>query len=1556
LYTEARRRLFPSRFAPPDEALERVATYFFPLAAETIRAQSQTRQERIAHRLPFTPLSEEELHGWPAGEEYRHLCAHLERDGFLVCLAMAQEWMGLSIQDHVLGVTGLSLWIARQLARAVPVDLPLLHGAAIGHDVGKFGCIGDEEKRTPRLHYYYTHDYYAARALPGLGHVATDHSCWDLELIRLPIETQLLIYADFRVKDVVNAEGQRSMSIIPLKDSFATILGKLENVDKVKYERYQAVYRKLRDLEDYLVALRVELDPPAFPAGRRTRPDLPKGLRIVDVMAGQDRADVVALATGRQIPTTSRFFATAHNVGVMERLRDLPALRALLEEARSFEGWRDLRTYLGVVGDYSPAFSMEQRELALDFFFELLSHRDDDIRYHAGDRIGELLALGEESWRKDLPEGVVVEDGNWVLRQLERVLGLLDRAVREPDEDMSPAEQVCYAVPVILRRFLQHADTELHAAALPLIVERLSGRVGDRRPLVGLYVCEAFEVMLPHIDAAQRLHLVEVAQAWSHHDSTNTRLMSWRLLRALAREAESSSELRPLLRYAIELLSRWARRDSSVAELHLLEDLADKVGLATLAERCREFREKSRLPVREVMLRNLKGQIGWVEKKVNCDYLLESALQRMREGGDPDAHFANEVAFHLANVLKVSRVEGTRFHAGNCLMQLLPMLTDTQRNDLTVELLRSLQLDAEAITRYIPRFLGPLMASLPEQEFLEALGDLEEHVRRSGEPLQRLLLQTAGWVLLSLHVDRLAGGTLARLVGVLLGALAETRDSTVHEAFAQLAMVLERLLRKPGNTRRLRMVLELATKKLLTMVTHRAGDRGRFFLVAQALNRLDQALGRARPRPRFPEHPSVGFIPGTFDPFTRAHTEVVARTLALVDEVLVQVDDYSWRKHAQPRKVRQELAWMALAGVPGAYTSPFAPPVNIADQASLRELRRKLTGRELHLVVGSDVLEGASAYRDRSSEIWSIRHLVTSRADHRSRAWEEKLGWFTTGVQVFRVSDKVKTVSSSSLRAALDRGDDLDAFCEPLVARILRERKLYVHHPPQKEIVFQSRSYLRAAPPGSRQLPGELEELMRVDSILPVARWTGNRAETCVLVERESERALAALSWQEVAAASLPVVLREETLARHTEARLVGLGALVDAVALCADGGGIAELELLLGQVMGRWLDAGLLFVLVGVPRENDHGLWQALRTFGAGWLVDEPEQGPTATRWAAIQLTDPLVVVWDLEQVLQPIVSKAESVRRVMEQGRARLAEFFAHRTPGSLVFHVPEMEWKREVVEWAKQRIAEDGPGRKWVMLGLGRQFSRDIVGDSPTIAIDLERFLTWEGYEDSVRPSFGSPALDLQLNTARELGRDALLLVPFLDGAEAVLQVAAAARAAGIKLREVLIGVANASAHATLHLEAVPHRCGVVIPRWRGVLRESALTPFVGGWSIAGREPLPGSLVPSLNDCLPYHDPHPLGLERELALDFSRVVLDQACELFEAIEDVFRHEEGRILSLTDLGMVVRIPRCPPYSRGFQPPRGRYPSELLAEDVQALARLHPESHAAHRAEWRRR
>jgi hypothetical protein len=442
----------------------------------------------------------------------------------------------------------------------------------------------------------------------------------------------------------------------------------------------------------------------------------------------------------------------------------------------------------------------------------------------------------------------------------------------------------------------------------------------------------------------------------------------------------------------------------------------------------------------------------------------------------------------------------------------------------------------------------------------------------------------------------------------------------------------------------------------------------------------------------------------------------------------------------------------------------------------------------------------------------------------------------------------------------------------------------------------------------------------------------------------DQRRPLAAVTWRKVSAAALPATVGKETIALAGNGRLVGHGALVQAVAGVP---GDAPLERLFSEALARWLDAGLQFGLVPLPARGSGRLAEALRRIGAAVPARERS---TAGALAMMHLRNPLVFVWDVESVLQAPYAQAPGVRAALEESRRRIAGFFAERMPGNALLHLHEEELKRQLVESAKERLSEEPARRRWVVLGLGRQFSRDIVGNSPTLAIDLERFLTWQGHEGGMHPLVGSPTLELQVAVARELGRNALLLAPFLDSADGVVQVVEAAGAIGLEVREVLVGVTSAAVRAVLKHRGIAHRCAAVVPVWRGVLRESAVAPYVGGWSIVGRDPLEdGSLLPSLPDCLPYHYPHHLGLDEGGALDFSRLALDRTRRLLLAIEETFRESEGRLLSVRDLGVAVRTPRCPPLPEGFLPPRERFPSDLVGEDSEALARLHPATHAAH-------
>lgn len=239
--------------------------------------------ERAA--LPFDPmldfqfLSPEEYAACDNGKEYRRLMTAWREEYIYELMRLGLEFTPFRILSHISGVHYIAMTAARGLKQAgVEVDLSLISGAAAAHDFGKFGCRPGE--RVPYLHYYYTDQWLLARKMENISHIASNHSTWDLELESLSVESLLLIYADFRSKQSRDAEGNEITVLYPLEESFQVILSKLDNVDRAKRRRYEFVYGKLHDFEDYMRRLGVDVDltgRPAPCAAQGRRSDGPRG-------------------------------------------------------------------------------------------------------------------------------------------------------------------------------------------------------------------------------------------------------------------------------------------------------------------------------------------------------------------------------------------------------------------------------------------------------------------------------------------------------------------------------------------------------------------------------------------------------------------------------------------------------------------------------------------------------------------------------------------------------------------------------------------------------------------------------------------------------------------------------------------------------------------------------------------------------------------------------------------------------------------------------------------------------------------------------------------------------------------------------------------------------------------------------------------------------------------------------------------------------------------------------------------------------------------------------
>lgn len=338
------------------------------------------------HNYPISLLSLEEEKELIQAKEYL-IFKEIFKDYYIQELMYLDMVItGHNTLDHVVGVNHLSMYIGRQLhSLNYPLDLGVVAGSSLGHDIGKYGVLPKDSNRVPYLHYYYTEDWFERFGMNKFGHIATNHSTWDLELETLPIESLILIYSDFRVKNKVE-KNKYIMNIYSLEESFNIILDKLDNVDETKENRYKKVYNKLQDFEEFMVSLGIDISLD----GEQFKPTH-KAFEFMD---------------NREVTDSIKYMAIDHNINLMSRLTDNRSFNSILEMARGEKNWRKLRLYIEIFKEYSTYLTHKQKITTLHFLSDLLLHNGDDIRKESAELIGKLIAVFDEEYRKEFPKSI----------------------------------------------------------------------------------------------------------------------------------------------------------------------------------------------------------------------------------------------------------------------------------------------------------------------------------------------------------------------------------------------------------------------------------------------------------------------------------------------------------------------------------------------------------------------------------------------------------------------------------------------------------------------------------------------------------------------------------------------------------------------------------------------------------------------------------------------------------------------------------------------------------------------------------------------------------------------------------------------------------------------------------------------------------------------------------------------------------------------------------------------------------------------------------------------
>ena len=1497
-YDYARRLLYPEKtdaepFAPGAVFLLSVLQVLFAAEAELLPHDPA---------WTFDFLTDDELAGSPCAPSYQRFLRLWRREFVYELMRLGLEVTPYRTLEHIAGVHHIAVTAARALRKSgVAVDVALVSGAAAGHDLGKFGCRPGE--RVPYLHYFYTDQWFRRRRMTDIGHVAANHSVWDLEPDYLSVEALLLIYADFRVKQLHDAQGREITRISTLAQAFQVILDKLDDVDGEKQKRYTRVYARLEDFEQFMVS------------------------RGVDVtMSGGDAPPLpekhTALMTDDEALRALTLRCVGHNMELMHRLTDQRSFARLLEEARGETDWRRLRAYLAVMESYSLYLHIPQKVQTLTFLYELLMHREGDIRRQAAALLGEIIAGFHAGYAKERPAGsrpdprAITDLDQWKL-YLEKII--------YPDHKLMPQHRrwIGYTLKFAVGSLLSHCPGREERFLAPVFAYY-------RRP-EDLDDYTAFQLLdtaaaLPDTayTASRARQMMDFAAALSLRKDLTIRMAAVLLLDRLAR-------LYPEDGRALEAVTAVPDGDSGTLR-YLKQDVLSQGAPLLLPEDV----------VSEIFLDNLKTATPWITKQGNLRLLTDFA----RSGKSPALH----IATHLSNLIKVSDRVTVRHSAGNALLALAPRLTADQRNEVAVELCRGLELGQQEFTKYIPDYLGRFALWLPPAELDEVLDDLRVNLSSSDSRVTASVLDTVGVIYEAYdayrsrfpETDDAYRRRRERLLGLLMRGLSGIDGATRQEAL----FVLGRRVFGSGELGRheKRRAFMLTQRKLLSAQDEFPGEGLTFYYRAAMLGKLYRFITEERlfhkgfdfgaPRP-------VAFFPGTFDPFTLSHKGIVRAIRDQGFEVLLAIDEFSWSKKTQPYRLRRRIAAMAVADVFHVSIFPEDFPVNIANPENLHELRAAFPGRSVSIVVGSDVVLHASSYKKSVTpdSIHTFDHVVFRRTE--PDAEPADYSCITGKVLELTLPPQLEEISSTRIREAVDANRDISNLIDPTVQEFIYRRGLYLREPQDKPVLrTEDLSFLPASPETAEKF---LRTMLSVPTAAALRTQIESRGDDVMVCRDTDGTILGAASYACLDSARLFARLGDPALSGLVRQNAGGRTLLISGLFVPRGERQSDLCQLLITEVLTLALSREFTYALY-LPLEG------AVSGYGRQLLTLQGfVPAGDSTDALAVDMRCPIVLSRNVDTAVKAPFSSSPRVLAAIAAAHRRLQAALTKLQPGSLVLSLSAGVIYHRLLQRITGRNGVPAEPTTPRVLGpdicvpYGKILRGVAVPNTVTKTLRTDKVYEPDlsTYSIEAYPDY-SPLPD-QVRTIHAFARPVILVDDMLHDGKRIRRLAPLLAETNTPVDQVLVGYLTGMGRDLMEQLGYDVDAIYYLPNLRLRFGESTLYPFIGGDTVRRSEALPGGLQPAVNRILPYAAPEYTGMDDETAWELSLCCLENARDILLALETEFRSLYARNLTLSRLGEAVILPLCPDKGGCMTYDLSRAASTYLEGDIELLKRMRP-------------
>ncbi len=1483
---------FTEQYVPSRAALFflRVLQFFFDLERQHMAFDPMT---------DFVFLDEMEVAKFETAAEYRRFVRFWREEFVYEMMRLNAEATKFRTLQHIAGVHYVAMHIGRGMyAAGSSIDLALLSGAAAGHDLGKFGCKPNE--KVPFMHYYYTALWYEGHGLPYIGHIAANHSTWDLEPQNLSVEALSLIYSDFRVKSSRGPEGEEIMHITPLADAFKTILGKFFNVDEKKVQRYRFVYSKLQDFEAFMRyhGVDVNLD------GKTEKPkEMP----------------LPALQTPDQVVQSLVFMAVDHNLSIMQRMMAERNFGNLLEAARSEKNWKNVRAYLNIFREYFTYANDMQKEQTLQFLYELFMNRDGEIRIQSAALLGQIIAQFNAGYRKRRPEGMKDITQEKVLSLWKQYLGQTIR----PDYRLVDLQQkrIRSQVKNILQSLAKHAEP----GDMPMFLGELMEwyRSPQEKSEDELFVLmNAVEVMpFEMLSAGERMDVAECASYCADRPEEEMRISSWRAFETISSACSGDSGIRELLISAV--------RQKNPGNAHMYNFLRYRI-LENLGEDSEEYRAMvfDRDIVSELFLDNLKTGTHWVARAIHIRILEEYVVRG-------DRKHSLHIAAHLSNMLKLNGYMLVRTTAGSALLSLGPALRVDQWNEIAVEMRRDLEIGETDYSRTIPLWLGQIALWLPPEQLDELLHALSETMTGTSEYAAAAVIDTVGAMLehYPIYRTRFTEETESgknrwkRMVGMLLAGMANYREIVRQEALLVIGQQVfgSELL----SLEEKRSIFYAACSKIFFQLKENPGNELTHFYRASCLSSLYRFITEYRLLVgEFEMHSrkKVAFFPGTFDPFTLSHKGIAKIIRDMGFDVYLSVDEFSWSKKAQPHFIRRRIVNMSTADEFHIHLFPYEIPLSPGNADDMRKLGEIFGDRELYLVVGSDVIANASFYRENSTNdvIRNMNHIAFRRVgDEASDSkYNRKMMKQIRGKLIeLELPAELKEISSTKIRENIDMNRDISNLIDPVVQEYIYNNGLYLREPEYKPLINARAITFEEADPPYPGIEEELEgTLLAGDPEGPALLRALHKSGDKLMILRNhmnDNRPVAFARFRYLASEELFGVLGDIRICDMIRSRTTGDVLLISGF-YAGNQPEIHDAEQLLLTELIMYSFGHRCDYAVFYPEGGSYTNRVASAMVRQGFV--HPEEAPENTAIYVVDMHAPVMLLANMETTLKEPFSSNERILKVIHNAQQELQHSMAKLYPGQLVLSVSASVLYHRMVDKVVQmnhvprEVMVPRKLGEMMCVPFGKILRGGVMPNTVTKTIHTDKVYDPDLLGCSVEAFPNYTPLPTQVKAIKSFDRPVILVDDVLNRSGIrISTLAPMLRREGVDVRKLLVGVMTGYGRDMLASMGLSGDSVYYVPNMRNWFAESSLYPFIGGDQVRRAETKVAGLEPSINLIRPYTQPALEGTTDQAAFEFSACCIRNARDVLLVLEQEYRARFARNLTLSRLSEAIILPLCP-------------------------------------------